>query len=148
MFTAENKVGQLCELRSRSTDGDDFEAFITAARALVSSLPGQVVICVDCRELSLLNPQTASRFIWFLRQISPRIERGALLISKDKALFGLQASRIVRESGSPRYQVFRRANELVDWLGEVLTAEEQARLEFFVAPGAEAHLVERLARTG
>jgi hypothetical protein len=43
---------------------------------------------------------------------------------------------MVREAGHPSRRSFRSAGDAEAWLGQVLTPDEQTRLEWFLAEGA------------
>ena len=133
MFTIQVKVGRFLECRIlelRSTQ--ELEALKTEARRVLDSTPGKVVACVDYRSLHLLHSEIASGWLQFLADANPKIERGAALISGEHAISRLQISRIVREARLSLRRVFDDVEALEDWLGQLLTPSERARLHEFI----------------
>lgn len=135
MFTAENRVGRLCEFRARSIENDDVVVLATVAGKVAGEISGKVIACSDFRQLSLMRPELASRLILLLARMNPRLERSAVLIRSQQGLVNLQISRIIREAGSSISRVFHTSDEIMAWLGDALTPEEQTRLGNFLAEG-------------
>ena len=135
MFTVEHHVGRLVETRTSQLGSlDEVAAFGARFREVAAALPApQVLICGDYRNMRILSPDVAERFVGMLTAANPRVERSAILCSPDHATALLQIERTVKQAANPSRRTFRDAGELVAWLGELLTADERARLAAFLA---------------
>lgn len=69
-----------------------------------------------------------------LAMSNPRVIRSAILTAPDQSTTNLQVFRLVREAENSARRHFTVAREQCDWLAEVLTTEETARLRQFL-PG-------------
>jgi hypothetical protein len=133
MFSVEHYAGRLIETRTSSLATlDEVAAFGARFREVAGKLAGQVVICGDYRGLRVLSPDVAAMFVGMLIAAPPRVERSGLLCSPDHATACLQIERTVKQAAKPSRRTFRDPAELVAWLGEVLSAEEGARLQVFL----------------
>jgi hypothetical protein len=92
--------------------------------AAMQSDPSSVVICADWRSGSLLSPDAAEVLLGMLTGRSTQIERSAILLAENKAVFDLQVERLVREANHPSRRTFRDADKQMAYLGEVLSASE------------------------
>lgn len=133
MFTTEIKVGRLYEHRMFTLESEE-ELTQLAARGkeVMASLPGKVVVCADYRNVAFMRADLTARYVRFLSSVSPKVERSAILIRDDHAIFGLQITRMVREANFPGRRVFKIPEELKNWLGESLTPIERVRLSDFL----------------
>jgi hypothetical protein len=133
MFTIENVVGRFCELR---VDGrltlPELPEFKARVASVMLTTPGRTVWCADVRRLAVLPPEVFEPLVAILRTDNPKVERNGILVSSSSTAL-MQMQRMIQEAGSPSRQVFREEQALKDWLGEVLTPAERARLERFVA---------------
>ncbi len=137
MFTVENQVGRLIEIRIRSTFGpNDFAGFAARLAEVSGALDGKLVGISDYRDARLLAPEVADKMVGSLRNTNPRVERAAVLMAEKAGVIVLQAERILREANNPNRRVFRHADEAAAWLGEVLDEPERARLRAFLDEGA------------
>ena len=134
MLSIENHVGRLVESRiipplfDAEIDRYDIRRGKTI-RTVLESHP-RFINCSDLRQLKILSSLHSKRFIEILRGNNPSLERAAFLIS-TKTL-NLQVMRVIRESGNPNRRHFEDVDEMCAWLGEVLTPEEQERLQQFL----------------
>lgn len=135
MFTVEHHVGRLIETRtSQLSSLGEVADFGARFREVATRLPTeQVVICGDYRGMRIFSPDVAERFVAMLTAANPRVERSAILCSPDHATALLQIERTVNQAANPSRRTFRDAGELAAWLGEVLTADERARVAAFLA---------------
>ncbi len=130
-------VGRLLEidlqLGYRSTS--DVDAVKARMTALFAQLPpGQrVVIAADWRDCQVLAPPVSEAVLEMLTRTSPQVERSALLHGWAHPTSVLQLFRLVKESAVEVRRLFTDMAELQDWLDEVLTSEERARLRTFLA---------------
>jgi hypothetical protein len=133
MFTTEIRVGRLYEHRILELDSPDEIARLGArAREVMTSHPGNVVVCADFRFVKFVRHDLVEQFVKAISQVNPKVERSGVLITGEQAIFNLQIKRMVREMGHPGRQVFKDVAALRAWLGEKLIAEELARLDAFL----------------
>jgi hypothetical protein len=100
--------------------------------AAMQSDPSSVVICADWRSGSLLSPDAAEVLLGMLTGRSTQIERSAILLAANKAVFDLQVERLVREANHPSRRTFRDADKQMAYLGEVLSASERELARSFL----------------
>lgn len=134
MFTVEHRVGRLLETRTAQLSSlGEVADFGARFREIAGKLgTQQVVICGDYRGMRIFSPDVAERFVAMLTAANPRVERSAILCSPDNATSLLQIERTVKQAANPSRRTFRDAGELTAWLGEVLTADERARVAAFL----------------
>src|SRR5438270_5557848 len=134
MVEVANPVGRLITFRVRSPveDGNAERAAIELRRA-VQAIEGQVVICTDLTDARTFAPATVERFVQVMKADNPRLERSAVLLADNSAVFALQIERVVREANSPARRTFREAGPLIEWLRPSLTPAEEAALVAFLA---------------
>ena len=132
MISLANKVGRLFEMRCTPPleERHVIEFELEIGRLLRAG--HKILFCSDLRHSPIVSPEIADRFGGLLRRDVPLLERSAVLIPSDQAILNMQVQRIVREAGTPARQVFKDPAKLVEWLGELCTDDERARLEAFV----------------
>jgi hypothetical protein len=137
MFSREHHVGRLYEVRVVSpVTAADVATFQAAQRAL-ESIDEARIVCTDCRGIEVLSPETAERLLDSLRSHGRGLLRNGVLVEARKAVVALQLERMLRQARHPGRQLFRRKEDLVAWLDEILDPSEQARLRTFLdRPGA------------
>lgn len=132
MFTTENRVGRLIELRIASPVSDDEVQRIREKQLeLVRRLGKRFVAVTDLRRSFVFPSHVTDQFIALMQRANPLLERSGVLIN-DSAVLGLQAERAMQEGGHDHRQAFRDPAELEEWLGEVLDEDERARLHAFL----------------
>jgi hypothetical protein len=132
-WTAERVVGRVVEGRVRDlSKQDDARAYCDAFRRLVTSTTGQAVICADYRAIDVFPPTAADQLRQLMVDMKPLILRSAVLAAKDHAVNTLQVDRVLREAQHPNRRRFHEIGELVQWLSEVLTDAERARISTFL----------------
>jgi hypothetical protein len=134
---AEIRVGRLLEVRvgkgyESVADVDDMIAMI---RAAVSHLLPEVkhVTFADWRACRVMRPEAVERARQMLVGTNPRTERSAVIVLRDSPTAVMQFFRIVAEAENPTRRIFHDVGALGDWLAEVLTPEETARLRSVLA---------------
>ncbi|MEM1205293.1 MAG: hypothetical protein AAGN66_18840 [Acidobacteriota bacterium] len=133
MFSSENNVGRLVELRIASpVTPEEIVDLQRTHLAVLGQIQGDYVIVTDLRRATVFPQEISERFITLMAQVTPRLLRSAILIS-GSAVLGLQAERAIEEAGNLRRRSFRSTKELTTWLGEVLTDDEAIRLRTFLA---------------
>jgi hypothetical protein len=100
----------------------------------VARLPKEVrhVTVVDWRRCPLMAPEAAGRIAARIAGMNAGTERSAALASADAPVAVLQFLRVIREAGLPDRKLFFDASEMQQWLAEVLTPTEAARLSDFL----------------
>lgn len=133
MFTTEIKVGRLYEHRIVSLDSEeDIQAVGAKAAQVMKTATQKVVVCADYRQLRFLRRELTEQFVDRISKLNDRIDRSAVLITRDQAVFNLQMARMIREMNYPQRRLFHDPDELKAWLGEVLEAPERVRLSVFL----------------
>jgi hypothetical protein len=136
MFTIENHVGRLIELRMTSgMTLEELSGFHDAVTRVVGSQTGPVVVCTDLLSTRVFPQPVTDRLTAIIRQESPRVDRNAFFVGEG-AVFSMQIERIIREAGASNRRAFRASAELVAWLGEVLNINERRRLSEFLRDSA------------
>lgn len=135
MFTSENRVGNLVELRVASPFSEKEIAQLIQTHLEVlrgTSVPYTIV--VDMRGAQVFPASITERFIGLMSVVNPDLLRSAVLVN-ESAILGLQAERAIAESGNPNRRAFRDPEALRDWMAEVLSTEELFRLRGFLIEG-------------
>jgi hypothetical protein len=137
MYTVHHEVGRLVEARlTMLRTVDEVVEFEGALRAAFDRVQGKAIICADWRQANILAPDVADRLVELLARGNPRLERSAVLLSREHAAFNLQVERIVREAKNPDRRTFRDPETMRAWVSERMTADERARLAAFLAVAA------------
>lgn len=135
--TAEIKIGRLLEIRATSgyRTAPDVDLLFDALERETLKLPSgvRVVTAVDWRFCPLMSPEAAQRIGERIARINDRTERSAALARRDAPLPVLQFLRVIREADHPDRRLFFSQVELVQYLTELLSAAELARLHAFLA---------------
>ncbi len=133
MFSYVNTVGRLVEFRMATPiTHSEIASFVETVNRVFARRPGKFVCASDFRGMNVLAPDVAERLLGVMKQTNERIERNGFFIS-DSAIFSLQSERIIREAGNPGRRTFRTRGALESWVGELLDAQERARLAQFLA---------------
>jgi hypothetical protein len=144
MYTIENRVGRLVELRVESPVtfeelGEFHDTFAKVCKPLV----GQVAVCTDFTGATVFSQEVTQRWTSIIKQDAPIVQRNAVLVGEG-AVFSMQIERIIRQAGYPNRKAFLSPTDLSAWLGEILTARERARLESYLRDGAESRARHKL----
>jgi hypothetical protein len=132
MYRVENRAGRLIEVKLASPLViEEVEQFTQQYIAVVRKIPVRYVGVVNLLEAYVFPKAVADGLMKLLSGAAAHVERSALLIG-ESAVFGLQVERLIREANNPNRRAFRNGQELVAWLGEVLTAAEKKELERFI----------------
>lgn len=138
MMRAEMRVGRLLEVRAfLPIKLEEIPALTASVRAIFECAPPLVVAILDARTYGIEPPSAADSFIETIKRDNPRIERSAFLIEPGQSLLGLQLDRMIREAGNPNRRLFRDVTAAANFLRPVLTPEESARLDAFLASRSE-----------
>jgi hypothetical protein len=71
-----------------------------------------------------------------LARVNPRVTRSAILTLPEDAMTNLQVVRLVREAQNASRRAFTDARDMTNWLSEMLSPAEGARLKKFLMPQA------------
>jgi hypothetical protein len=127
-----NHAGRLIEVKVASPlTIQEAQQLAGELLAAMHDLSRQYVGVVDLLGAHVFPPDVVEMLIKLLSGNAPHVIRTAMLIG-DSAIFALQVERGIRSSNPDKRRAFRSPGELKAWLGEVLTAEEQAALERFI----------------
>ena len=135
MYTIERHAGRLVEVRLIFPVPASLEEILAMRDTLLGMIRAAtepVVTCYDLRQASLFAPPIAEEVAEMMRQINPKLDRSAIVLPTDRATFTLQMERLVRAGGVASRRTFRSAKRAADWLAEVLSDEEKARLRVFL----------------
>lgn len=135
MFSSENQVGKLVELRVASPfDEQEMTQLVQTHLEVLRSTESPYIIAVDMRHAQVFPATITERFISMMSVVNPDLLRSAVLVN-ESAILGLQAERAIAEAGHPNRRAFRDPEQAMDWLAEVLTMAERFRLRSFVLEG-------------
>jgi hypothetical protein len=134
-------MGRLIEIRVASgyRSASEVEAFFEKIGAVFHAhFPdgGKCVTVADWRRCSLLSRDAAQHLLTRMTQNNPLVVRSAAVGSLDSPSAVMQFCRLVRESDNDNRKLFFDPERVQQWLGEVLTATEKARLHTFLEEGA------------
>jgi hypothetical protein len=142
MLTAESTIGTLVEFRViGSPTLEDAIQFRNKAAALVQRTAKHekkpAILCTDLRGCGLLRPDVSDVILSLMQSDTPHVARNAFF-GNDTAVLSLQVQRMIAESGDRKLRrLFKVKSELLDWLGEVTSSAENARLREFLASGPQ-----------
>lgn len=92
----------------------------------------RAVIVTDWRRCPVMSADASARIVPMITRTNPRTERSGAIVSRDSPIAVLQFTRIIAESKNPDRRLFHDPDKLIEWLGEVLTPAETARLRAFL----------------
>jgi hypothetical protein len=132
MYRVERHAGRLVEIRIWSPVSIE-EAVVWGKDhdAVVASIGGPYVCLVDLVGATVFPPDVVARYVETMKG-EHQLLRTATLLSPSPTL-GLQIQRMIREANHPERRAFRDPFELQQWLGELLTESERARLGVVLA---------------
>jgi hypothetical protein len=112
---------------------DDVDEMIRMIGEQIGRLPADVkhVTVADWRLCQVMSEAACERATHMFMKTNPRTERSAILCSDASPTAIWQFLRLVTAGSHPARRLFRRPDELLTWLSEVLDVSERARLEEF-----------------
>ena len=138
MYTIENRVGRLVELRVESpVTYEELLEFHDTLAKVCKPIQGQIVMCTDLVGATVFTQPVTQRWMAIIKQDAPIVERNAVLIGEG-AVFSMQVERIIRQAGLKNRKAFLSPTDLTAWLGEILTVRERTRLDSYLREGAES----------
>jgi transposase len=131
MYSVAKSVGALLEIRVSSplTMDDTMACFKQIYKTMPRGVMSRVI--VDARGLRIVDPAVVDAIIVMMRQDNPWVERNAFLMP-ESALIGIQSERMLKELGTSNRRSFHERTAAEEWLGEVCSTEERARLARFL----------------
>ena len=133
--TAKINVGRLLEVRVDAgyrTEGDVDDLFDAITAEVRLAGVAKAIAAVDWRNCPFMAPAAAVRLTEQMMAANIRTERSAALALPDSPMVVLQFLRVIREAKMTDRKLFLAPLPLVQWLGEVLTADESLRLQAFL----------------
>jgi hypothetical protein len=134
-------VGRLIEIRHDAgyQMQADMDALMARMKLLLArrSVDTPIIVVADwrlCNQL-VLSTGLADGILGVMNLANPCLLRSANLLRADMPTAFLQVMRLVSEAQLKVRRIFTSPNDLSEWLREVTTAEEQARLTLFLARG-------------
>ena len=130
-------MGRLLEIRVDAgfrtiSDVDSLFEKVVSCFDSKFSTPDKAVTVADWRHCSILSGEAAEKLLERMTRNNPRVVRSAALASLQSASAVMQFTRLVRQSDNESRRLFFEPEPLVQWLGEVLTVTEVARLRVFL----------------
>ncbi len=132
MFRVDS-IGKLVLIHVTSLSSiEEVGSFQSEVMHFVNDAPGKAIIVVDLRTPRVFAPEVAAALEEMLKRANPRIQRSAVLLAKEHAVFSLQLERIIREARNPARRTFRNTEDAAEWLRECLNGREAEQLEVFL----------------
>ncbi|MDI3282881.1 hypothetical protein [Polyangium sp. 15x6] len=136
MYSIESHVGRLIEVRFWSPVGEgEAIGWRRDHDAMLQSVVGNYIVYVDMSDANVFPPDMVEAYVATMRN-EPRLLRAALVLSASPTL-SLQIQRILRDAFHPHRRAFREVREAENFLGDVVTLPERARLREVIERRAE-----------
>ena len=139
--TCSRVVGRLIEIRHDAgyQMRSDMDTLMARMKLLLvgRSVDAPIVVVADwrlCNQL-VLATDLADGILGVMNLANHYLLRSANLVRADMPTALMQVVRLVSEAQLKVRRIFTSPNDLSEWLREVTTAEEQARLTLFLARG-------------
>ena len=133
MFTMEQRIGRLVEVRYRETlTLDDFTQLMAQTRTLFNNSKKALVFVTDARYVSPFPRDVAESLVWVMRRDNPKIAAGGILLSRENVVWQRQAERMLREAKSTVRRTFFEPQEVQGFLAPHLDGDERRRLNEFL----------------
>ena len=151
MITVQNEIGRLIEVRMAAPYTlDDIKQFIAAFQNAIKGViakgyPGFIAVG-DMRSSTLFTPEQSEILGNMLQQDNPLVLRSSFLMP-EHPIFGFQVDRLLKDAKHPYRRFFSDIISLTDWMAEVATIPERARLSLFLQQSTKAMLTELSAQT-
>jgi hypothetical protein len=118
---------------------EEAQQFRTKMWLTLGGMSGRAVLIGDLFHCEMFSGEVSDKLIGMLKHDNPKVERTALLVRGGA--FAVQVERMVAEAAraasdsgkpAPPRRTFRDKLAARDWLQEVLSPDERARLHEFV----------------
>jgi hypothetical protein len=131
MYTLENHVGRLLELwRGPVMTSEEYHKILADIAARAQTIQQRFVLIVDSRQLVSIPPSLAVQYR-STHAMEPLTERAVILLPESQHGVRVYLEEMYARSTSIRF--LQSMAETKAWLGELLTTEERARLDEFLA---------------
>ncbi len=161
LFTVEMKMGRLLEIRVASgfrTVADVDAMFHELASVVADKSPrswsgaGQRggerhITIADWRQCVIMSTEAAERLQQRMTDTNPNVIRAAAIASYESPSAVMQFLRVVRDSQHEERRLFFEEGQTANWLGEVLTPTEAARLRIFLREGRPSGVTSDIPRS-
>jgi len=137
--TCNRVVGRLIEIRHDAgyQVRADMDTLMARMKLLLvgRSVDAPIVVVADWRLCNqvVLATDLADCILGIMKLANPYLLRSANLVRADMPTALMQVMRLVSEAQLKGRRTFTSPNDLTEWLREVTTAEEQARLTLFLS---------------
>lgn len=132
MFRVDS-IGKLVLIHVTSLGSvEEVGSFQSEVMHFVNDVGGKAIVVVDLRTPRVFAPDVATALEEMLKRANPRIQRSAVVLAKEHAVFSLQLERLIREARNPARRTFRSGADAAEWLRECLNAREADQLEEFL----------------
>lgn len=111
----------------------DVDAYVAVSAQWVAKCRQRVILCADHRPVMIYPPEIADRFIGTLRNMNPKLERVALVVTRSNATLAMQLERLVRAAEFDGRRVCYTPEDAVSYLSGCLNVTETGRLRAFLA---------------
>ena len=130
------REGRIVEIRVRSlVDLDDLATFCANTGSTIRGAGPSAIVCADHRWATPLSHEVADEWSRRIRQGNPaNAKPSAILLDPANALYNLQVERVMQCAGK-QVRLFPALDELMEWLGEILTDAEKATVRELFASG-------------
>jgi hypothetical protein len=127
MFSIENKVGRLVEIRIWSPISPaEAGPWARLHDRVVAAVGGPYFCLVDLSRATVFSPEAVEAYLATMRN-ETQLLRTATRLGRSPILH-LQILRMIREANHPNRQAFREAELVRAFLAEIATPSELARL--------------------
>ena len=130
-------VGRLVEIRATSgyRSRKEVDAIMENIGQEIAKIPAtqRVVTVTDWRRCPILSAEASEHLLRAITSYNPRTERSAAIASRASPTSVMQFVRLVRDSKHPDRRLFFSVEKLTEWLDEILSPAESARLRAFLA---------------
>jgi hypothetical protein len=113
-----------------------FKEFRSRLLEVIARAGRPIVTCFDHRTSAPLVGETGLITLGLMRSVNRSIERTAAILERGTEV-ATQLQEAIEEARSPSRRAFYNTSEAMEWLGQVLTADEVAELKRFLAAGSE-----------
>jgi hypothetical protein len=132
-FVVERLAGKLLGVRvGQIRLMSDWLSFAKEFRSAAVSIPGQIAVCADYRQLNVMRQDVINAVLEDFRRFNSQVQRSALLLPMSAPTLRLQVEWLLREAQHPGRRVCIGSAEVRAWLSPQLDEAEQRGLDDFL----------------
>jgi hypothetical protein len=131
-WTVERHVGHVVEIRVNFLEAVEDVKRFTNDIVKVAGPTGDSVLIVDLRTPVVFTADVAEGVAALMTRANRVRKKTGILLADEHAVFAMQLSRLVRKVGDPNRQTFYDPAQMLAWLSDALTSEEQRRAKAFL----------------